>query len=128
MLCKENGFPSAISAVGSSHFGRGSGPIHLDDVDCSGQETSIFNCRVNQQSNCDHSEDAGVVCESPGKIFCELWKLLVVVAYMQYSEIAGFRNQTFLYHEIFFYERFSLNLQSIWSVLKMITLVELRFL
>ncbi|PIK49864.1 putative scavenger receptor cysteine-rich protein type 12 isoform X1 [Apostichopus japonicus] len=65
VLCKENGFPSAISAVGSSHFGRGSGPIHLDDVDCSGQETSIFNCRVNQQSNCDHSEDAGVVCESP---------------------------------------------------------------
>lgn len=70
VVCKEIGFPSAVSAVRASHFGEGSGPIHIDDVECSGRETSIFNCRHRAGgSSCDHSRDAGVVCTSPGKMY-----------------------------------------------------------
>ena len=38
------GFPDAISAPGSAHFGAGSGQIWLDNVRCSGSESSIENC------------------------------------------------------------------------------------
>ena len=44
-------------------FGNGeSRPIILDDVRCSGNEESILNCSYDSVSNCDHSEDAGVIC------------------------------------------------------------------
>ena len=39
-------------------------PSFLDDVNCSGEETSLFECS-NQGlgvNNCGHSEDAGVRC------------------------------------------------------------------
>lgn len=40
------------------------GPIHLDDVECIGSERRLIDCPGNQigDHNCDHSEDAGVVC------------------------------------------------------------------
>lgn len=48
----------------SAHFGAGSGPIWLDDVQCNGNEEDISNCRSNgwAQHNCGHGEDAGVHC------------------------------------------------------------------
>ena len=44
----------------------GSGPIHLDDVKCEGEETNLLSCpqlAQNIQHNCKHSEDAGVKCQ-----------------------------------------------------------------
>ena len=48
----------------SAFFGRGTGPIYLDDVGCSGNEASVFNCshRGIGRHNCGHHEDAGVIC------------------------------------------------------------------
>lgn len=45
-------------------YGQGSGNIVLDDVICTGQETSIGCCVHNgyMVHNCGHSEDVGVVC------------------------------------------------------------------
>ena len=44
-------------------FGRGdSRPIILDHVGCNGSEENILNCSYDSVSNCDHSEDAGVIC------------------------------------------------------------------
>ena len=49
-----------------SMYGSGSdlSPIHLDNVICRGNESSLFDCQSNPvgQNNCDHSEDAGVKC------------------------------------------------------------------
>ena len=64
VVCRQLGFPGAISAPGSARFGAGSGQIWLDDVACSGSESSIGYCQHSGWGihNCVHSEDASVIC------------------------------------------------------------------
>ncbi|OXB74362.1 UNVERIFIED_CONTAM: hypothetical protein H355_002427 [Colinus virginianus] len=64
VVCRQLGCGTAVSAPGKSYFGRGSDPIWLDDVECSGTEASISQCRLNNwgSHNCNHEEDASVVC------------------------------------------------------------------
>ena len=64
VVCRALGYPGAIRAPHSGHFGQGSGNIWLDNVHCLGNESSIENCAHNgwDVENCDHSEDASVVC------------------------------------------------------------------
>ena len=46
-------------------FGRGVGPIHIDNVDCRGDEDNLTNCSHSSALSCyrGHSEDAGVRCQ-----------------------------------------------------------------
>ena len=57
-------FTSGAIARSNAYFGQGSGSILLDDVQCIGNEGSIFSCSHKSIGlhNCGHSEDAGVVC------------------------------------------------------------------
>lgn len=64
VVCRQLGFPKAISAPLYSAFGGGSDPTHLDDVKCTGEETNLLSCNHTRKENCDHSEDAGVVCST----------------------------------------------------------------
>ena len=66
-------------AFSSAHFGRGVGPIFLDDVGCSGSENNLINCSHSSSVSCysGHSQDAGVRCQGclyimmPFKINCK---------------------------------------------------------
>ncbi|XP_066498176.1 uncharacterized protein [Hoplias malabaricus] len=64
VVCRQMGCGQAISAPHSARFGQGSGPIFLDDVGCSGSESSITSCshRGFNIHDCSHGEDASVVC------------------------------------------------------------------
>ncbi|XP_052561060.1 deleted in malignant brain tumors 1 protein-like isoform X4 [Tympanuchus pallidicinctus] len=64
VVCRQLGCGTAASAPGKAHFGGGSDPIWLDDVECSGTEASLSQCRLNNwgNHNCNHEEDAAVVC------------------------------------------------------------------
>ncbi|MBN3326861.1 SCAR5 protein, partial [Atractosteus spatula] len=55
------GFQRATSVFTA---GGGTGTIWLDDLKCTGTESSIFRCTSNGMgvNNCGHSEDAGVQC------------------------------------------------------------------
>ncbi|XP_072048684.1 scavenger receptor cysteine-rich domain-containing protein DMBT1-like [Amphiura filiformis] len=63
VVCRQLGFPSA-KAVENAQFGAGIGKIWLDDVRCLGFENGLDECHHNTWgiNNCDHSEDAGVIC------------------------------------------------------------------
>ena len=66
VVCRQLGFPDAVSAPVSAHFGAGSGQIWLDNVECSGSESSVAICQHRgwDVHNCFHSEDASVICSS----------------------------------------------------------------
>ncbi|XP_076213008.1 scavenger receptor cysteine-rich domain-containing protein DMBT1-like isoform X1 [Aptenodytes patagonicus] len=64
VVCRQLGCGVALSAPGSARFGWGAGPIWLDDVSCTGEETDFSKCQAKMWGihNCHHGEDAGVVC------------------------------------------------------------------
>ena len=72
VVCRMLGFKDAWQALSfgvlmkeqnASEF-YGTGPIWLDNVNCLGNESSLIECGHNDwlAHNCDHEEDAGVIC------------------------------------------------------------------
>ena len=65
VVCRQLGFGSSGTAIGSASFGQGSGPILLDSVTCSGSESTLVSCGhlgFGITRSCSHSEGAGVTC------------------------------------------------------------------
>ena len=64
VVCRMLNFTSALSVPSQKIFGQGTGPVWLDDVSCTGNESSISECRHRGWGthDCDHSEDAEVIC------------------------------------------------------------------
>ncbi|XP_029108101.1 lysyl oxidase homolog 3A-like isoform X2 [Scleropages formosus] len=65
VLCRQLGFVSATGWTHSAKYGKGTGQIWLDNVQCSGSEKGVEFCESRGwgNSDCTHDEDAGVVCK-----------------------------------------------------------------
>ena len=66
VVCRQLGYSTAISAHGSAYFGEGTGAIHYGNISCTGTEADLADCSHSDigMHNCDHHEDAGVVCDT----------------------------------------------------------------
>ncbi|MBW2702042.1 MAG: hypothetical protein JRF33_14595, partial [Deltaproteobacteria bacterium] len=71
VLCRELGYGAATSAPTGATFGEGVGDIWMDDVACVGDESSLELCTFPGWGieDCNHDQDAGVVCGCPADHF-----------------------------------------------------------
>ena len=62
----------ATQPVCCSRFGAGdfAQAILLDEVACSGTETTLSQCSSDFTHDCSHKEDAGVICTGTKQISC----------------------------------------------------------
>ncbi|XP_076738295.1 scavenger receptor cysteine-rich domain-containing group B protein-like [Maylandia zebra] len=69
VVCRQLNCGPALEAPQNAFFGEGTGEIWLDDVICSGSEDFLTDCPNSGfgNHNCDHSEDASVICS--GEIY-----------------------------------------------------------
>ncbi|OCT72902.1 hypothetical protein XELAEV_18035883mg [Xenopus laevis] len=70
VVCRELLCGTAIRAPAGAAFGFGKGEIWLDDVKCRGEESLLIQCKHRKLGthDCDHKEDASVVCSELGSI------------------------------------------------------------
>ena len=65
VVCRQLGFGSSGTAIGSAGFVQGSGSIWLSSVKCTGNESTLTSCGhagVGVTRGCDHLMDASVIC------------------------------------------------------------------
>ena len=68
VVCRQLGYSNATNAYqGGPQYGPGNGTIWLDNIACTGSESSIFDCAFTTQHDCSHGEDAGVSCSQMTK-------------------------------------------------------------
>lgn len=83
VVCRQLGFPFGGVGFKGAHFGQGTGPIWIDDVNCEGQEANLLHCSHNTDTREDsHAEDVGVACNGP----CKYFKYITVYQ-MRYSKL-----------------------------------------
>ena len=80
VVCRMLGFDGALDAPLGARFGKGSGSIFLDEVQCQGTEIDVERCDHDGIGvhNCAHNEDASVICIPKGEHFNNITVLLLL--------------------------------------------------
>ena len=71
VVCNELGLVKAIHETKKAKYGQGIGPVWLNNVQCTGGESSLFSCPHSGWGNvgsCTHGNDAGVKCLQTGDV------------------------------------------------------------
>uniref|UniRef100_UPI00358E836C CD5 antigen-like n=1 Tax=Myxine glutinosa TaxID=7769 RepID=UPI00358E836C len=65
VACRQLGCGAVIASPHRARFGQGNGPIWMDNMLCSGNETNLSHCQHSgwENHNCHHNEDASVICQ-----------------------------------------------------------------
>ena len=71
VVCRQLGFPDAVQPTRLASFDPGTGPIHLDNVMCMGNESRLEECLHDYIGVHFCNEDVGVVCSC--KIHNNYW-------------------------------------------------------
>ncbi|XP_078057498.1 scavenger receptor cysteine-rich domain-containing protein DMBT1-like [Mustelus asterias] len=97
VVCRQSDCGSALFAPGGAYFTQGEGDIWLEEVKCTGMESFLSDCAASSsaQSDCNHKEDASVICSAQGiekssipvaicitlgvLLICELLALIAVI-------------------------------------------------
>ena len=82
VVCRHLGYPDVVAAPLSAHYGQGTGPIWIDDVECLGMESDLFACQHSGigNHNCEHDQDASVECSGLSTLYNYLVKFSCCVA------------------------------------------------
>ena len=75
VVCRQLGHSSSetTAVFSSSTFGQGSGPIILDDLQCTGLENRLIDCvhRGLGVHDCNHHQDVGIRCTVGNAFYSE---------------------------------------------------------
>ena len=67
--------PQAVASRSNASLGPGSGPILLDDVECTGSEESLTFCGHSTIVSCAYRENVGVTCHR-GELYMRLHRII----------------------------------------------------
>ncbi|KAK7149908.1 hypothetical protein R3I94_009281 [Phoxinus phoxinus] len=62
VVCRELGCGAVLEVNGSAYYGKGSGTVWMNNVNCFGNESTLMSCSYNRSPTSCAQKDAGVIC------------------------------------------------------------------